>query len=191
MAKSKPVELCNHVMQSGKPCRGVALRNERYCRSHHRTYRLLERERALQDSMSRLSEKLEALDLVGVLLALQHKLEGLQSVFGPYPDVSFTLSFAISRLDEVLQFSRQRALASPQNPLAFPRNPPAPTENPAPSPLESITHLQPVPNQSPTQFHRSQPAPPQSHDHNPPQITHLAQRPKSETPLESIICIKA
>lgn len=52
MAQCKPAPLCNHLMPTGKLCRGVALRDERYCRSHIRNHRLVELDRATPAPLS-------------------------------------------------------------------------------------------------------------------------------------------
>lgn len=113
MAATKPVDLCTHLLPSGKLCRGIALRNERLCRAHIRNHRFLERERQFQLSMQRLGDQLDAMDLPDLLLALGQKLDRISSIVQPYPEARLTLIVAINRLNQ-LKDDESNAYPQPQ-----------------------------------------------------------------------------
>lgn len=99
MATSKPVDLCTHLMPSGKLCRGIALRNERLCRAHIRNHRFQEREWAHNQAMDRLRDELDLMDIPELLQTLQEKLTRITSIVRAYPEARLTLSVTIDRLN--------------------------------------------------------------------------------------------
>ena len=113
MAASKPVALCTHLLSSGKLCRGIAVRSERYCRSHIRNYRLLERARAETEALDRLAAKVACMDLEELLSALHSKLEDLNRAYnlGRFPEVRYLLTVAI---DELCDLKYSESNVSPQ-----------------------------------------------------------------------------
>lgn len=98
MAQCKPAPLCTHLMPTGKLCRGIALRNQRYCRNHIRNYRLVELERQHDDAMFRLRAQLDAMDIPQLLQTLQLKLDRITSIVRAYPEARLTLTTVINRL---------------------------------------------------------------------------------------------
>src|ERR1700739_1399689 len=102
MAASKPVALCTHLLASGKLCRGVALRNERYCRAHIRNQRILVHQRVQHDALQRLSEQTDSMPLDDLLYLLLRKLEAvhLAHSLSRFPEVSCLLVCTINRLIE-------------------------------------------------------------------------------------------
>ena len=102
MAASKPVDLCTHLLASGKLCRGVALRNERYCRAHIRNHRILDHQRVQHDALHRLSEQTDSMPLDDLLYLLLRKLEAvhLAHSLSRFPEVSVLLVCTINRLIE-------------------------------------------------------------------------------------------
>ena len=115
MASAKPVDLCTHLLPSGKLCRGIALRGERLCRSHIRNHRILERERAHQQAMDRLAAELDVLDLPELLLALNEKLSRITSIVRAYPEARLALVIALQRLEETNEQNAAESDTFPQN----------------------------------------------------------------------------
>ncbi|MFZ0662827.1 MAG: hypothetical protein WAM66_09055 [Acidobacteriaceae bacterium] len=102
-------------MPTGKLCRGVALRNERYCRNHIRNYRLAERERQHDDAMSRLSAQLDAMDIPQLLQTLQLKLDRVTSIVRAYPEARLTLTIVINRLQALNDPAHNSELNPPES----------------------------------------------------------------------------
>lgn len=90
-------------MPTGKLCRGVALRNERYCRAHIRNYRLLERDRAQNAALETLSLQLQRMDLSGLLATIKDRLVNLSRscTIVRFPEICYLLTVAIDRLDDL------------------------------------------------------------------------------------------
>jgi hypothetical protein len=103
VAASKPVALCTLVMPSGKRCRAVALRNQSFCRAHSGTHRLCERDRAFNPILERLGDKIAAMDTSELLNFLFHKLGRLPKTLSRFPDIAYTLTATMDRLDEINQ----------------------------------------------------------------------------------------
>jgi hypothetical protein len=103
MAASKPVALCSLVMPSGKPCRAIALRNQRFCRTHSATHRVYERERIHCEILDRLGEKIRAMDTSELLLFLHQKLGRLPKTIKRFPDIGYTLTVTLDRLSEITE----------------------------------------------------------------------------------------
>jgi hypothetical protein len=103
VAATKPAALCTHLMPSGKLCRGIALRNERFCRSHIRNHRFQERTRAENEALEHFLEKVFAMDLLQLLHTLHGRLENLNRAysFSRFPEVRCLLSAAKDRLDDI------------------------------------------------------------------------------------------
>ena len=128
MAKSKPVDLCTHLLASGKLCRGVALRNERYCRAHIRNHRILDHQRVQHDALQRLSEQTDSMPLDDLLYLLLRKLEAvhLAHSISRFPEVSCLLVCTINRLIE----AREQAPDHMTAPLTSPESIAAPQLSP-------------------------------------------------------------
>jgi hypothetical protein len=88
-------------MPSGKLCRGMALRNQRFCRAHSPTPRVAERANSVQNMVERLAVQVAAMNTAELLDFLLQKLERLQKSFNRFPDVRFTLIFALDRIDQI------------------------------------------------------------------------------------------
>lgn len=104
MAQSRPVALCHHLMPTGKLCRGVAVRDDRYCRAHIRNYRQLERDRAQFAAIERLADTVQPMDLAGVLYELSWRLTQLSRCYSitRFPEITYLLAHSIDRLDEFI-----------------------------------------------------------------------------------------
>lgn len=102
MAATKPVDLCTHLFASGKLCRGVALRNERYCRAHIRDHRILDHQRVQHEALQRLSEQTDSMPLDDLLYLLLRKLEAVHLAHSlrQFPEVSVLLVCTINRVIE-------------------------------------------------------------------------------------------
>jgi hypothetical protein len=98
MPPCKPVDLCTQLMPSGKLCRGIALKNERFCRTHIRNHRIAERQRQHDEAIMRLGAELDALELPDLLIALNEKLNRITSIVRAYPEARVALDIAIDRL---------------------------------------------------------------------------------------------
>jgi hypothetical protein len=115
MATSKPVDLCTQLLSSGKLCRGIALKNERFCRAHIRNHRIAERDRQHQEAMDRLGAQLDVLDLPELLLALHEKLNRIRSIVRAYPEARLALIITINRLARLTSLESGEAAEAPQN----------------------------------------------------------------------------
>jgi len=116
MAQSKPAALCSHLMPSGKLCRGVALRNEHYCRSHIRNYRILELDLARNAAIERLALEVRRMDLHDLLVVIKDRLVILSRSYtiARYPEICFLLTVAI---DWLYDARSEESNLSPQVPL--------------------------------------------------------------------------
>jgi len=116
MAQSKPATLCSHLMPSGKLCRGVALRNERYCRSHIRNYRILALDRAQNAAIERLALEVQRMDLYQLLVLIQKRLVTLSRSYtvARFPEICYLLTVAI---DWIYDAKSEESNISPQIPL--------------------------------------------------------------------------
>jgi hypothetical protein len=103
MAACKPAALCTLLMPSGKLCCGVALRNQPFCRAHSSTHRLYERDQALNPILDRLGEKIAAMGTGQLLDFLHQKLVRLPKTLSRFPDIAYTLTVTLDRLDEINQ----------------------------------------------------------------------------------------
>ena len=102
MVQSKPATLCSHLMPSGKLCRGVALRNEHYCRSHIRNYRILELDLARNAAIERLALEVRRMDLHDLLVVIKDRLVILSRSYtiARFPEICFLLTVAIDWLHD-------------------------------------------------------------------------------------------
>ena len=121
MPPTKPVALCTHLLPSGKLCRGIALRNERHCRAHIRTHRLLDRVRVQEEAIDRLVVKVQHMDLRHLLDSLHGKLEDLNRAhnLARFPEIRYLLIVAIDRLYEATHFESNIDLQLELNQFAF------------------------------------------------------------------------
>ena len=103
MAASKPVALCTQLMPSGKLCRGIALKNQRYCRAHIRNHRLSERQRAELAAFDRFAEQVEAMDMSELLHTLHCRLEQLYLAYNisRFPELRCLLNQTMERVAEL------------------------------------------------------------------------------------------
>ena len=115
MAASKPAALCTLIMPSGKRCGGMALRNQRFCWAHIRTHRALERERILGSILDRLGDKIAAMDTGELLNFLHQKLGRLQKTLRRYPEVGYTLTVTLDRIEEIDRMESNLRLQIKQN----------------------------------------------------------------------------
>lgn len=124
-------------MPSGKLCRGVALRNERYCRAHILDHRLLERERQHDEAMFRLRAELDTMDIPELLHTLEARLNRITSIVRAYPEARLTLAATIDRLRDQKSQPRQPnrcdSIANLQHPDRYPDRYP---DQSIPNPLE-------------------------------------------------------
>jgi len=103
MAASKPVALCTQLMPSGKLCRGIALKNQRYCHAHIRNHRLAERQRAELAALDRFAEQVEAMDMSELLHTLHCRLEQLYLAYNisRFPELRCLLNQTMERVAEL------------------------------------------------------------------------------------------
>lgn len=119
MAASKPVALCTLIMPSGRVCRAVALRNQKFCRAHSTTHRIYERDCALNPILDRLGDKIAAMDTSELLFFLGSQLAQLQKTFSKYPHVRYTPSLRRSIASKKLPASNQTRCAKPKRITCF------------------------------------------------------------------------
>ena len=119
MAASKPVALCNHLLPSGKLCRGIAVRNERHCRAHIRNHRQLDRERVQEEAVDHFVAKVEHMDLWKLLDTLHGRLEDLNRAYTlpRFPEIRYLLIVAIDRLYEATHLESNISLQPELNQL--------------------------------------------------------------------------
>jgi hypothetical protein len=94
----KAARLCQYDLPNGKLCRQVALKDEHVCRHHMRTYRHGMYDITHEEAMERLEADLRAMEIPRLLLALQRKLNPIQSVVRAYPEARLALNIALERL---------------------------------------------------------------------------------------------
>jgi hypothetical protein len=107
MATTKPVPLCTLIMPSGNRCGSPALRDQRFCYHHSGSHRLRTREELLGKRLERLGNKLDAMDISELLLFVHHKVESLQKTFNRFPEVRYTLTYTLDRIDELKSFESE------------------------------------------------------------------------------------
>ncbi|HEX5234623.1 MAG TPA: hypothetical protein VFW25_04755 [Silvibacterium sp.] len=90
-------------MPSGRRCRAVALRNQRFCRSHAATHGLYERENIVGPTLDRLAAKAAEMTTDELLGFLHEKLGRLQKTMNRFPDVRYILIAALDRITEITQ----------------------------------------------------------------------------------------
>lgn len=95
------IQLCTHLLPSGKLCQAAALRNERLCRHHIRINRIAERERAHNEAMARLFAQLSAMSFPELLQTLDKKLDRITSIVRAYPEARLTLGVVLERLADL------------------------------------------------------------------------------------------
>jgi hypothetical protein len=124
-------------MPSGKLCRAVSLRDQRYCRAHIRNHRIAERERAHREAMERLGAELDAMNLPELLFTLNRKLDGINSIVRVFPEARLTLVVAINRLNQLADADSayESAPESDMESDAYPELP----SNQLPTTLEGLT----------------------------------------------------
>ena len=101
MAPSKPARQCTLIRPSGKPCGSLALRGKPFCYHHNGNHRSLTRERLLCQRLGRLREKLEAMGTASLVNFLYWKLSTLQKTLIRFPEVAYTLTYTLDRLEEI------------------------------------------------------------------------------------------
>ena len=113
----KPARLCQYDMPNGKLCRQVALKGEQVCRHHMRLFRHDMYEITHREAMERLEAKLNNLDLLDLLSALQYKLTRLQSTVRADPEAQLTLRVALEHLRKRTEAERSFQQFTQQNPM--------------------------------------------------------------------------
>lgn len=104
MAASKPVDLCTHLMPSGKLCRGIALRGQRLCHAHiGDRYHQTKREREQSEALNRLADQLEGMPYLDLLYTLQAKLCSIQSILLPYAEAKLTLHVVLNYVQNLYE----------------------------------------------------------------------------------------
>lgn len=144
MANSKPVDLCTHLLASGKLCRGVALRNERYCRAHIRSHRILDHQRVQHEALQRLSDQTDSMPLDDLLYLLLRKLEAvhLAHSISRFPEVSCLLVCTINRLVRLVETHPDQMTDQMTAQLTSPESIPVPQLSPD-QPLPDLAQLHP------------------------------------------------
>lgn len=112
MAQTKPAPLCNHLMPSGKLCRGVALRGEHYCRFHASGNRLLDRQRAEFAALERLDAQIQRMDLPTLLNTVKVSLVTLNrsQKISRLHELCHLISIAEDRLENALSSSESNTI---------------------------------------------------------------------------------
>jgi hypothetical protein len=100
---------------SGKRCGGVAVRGKRFCCHHTGNHRPLSRERILCERLGRIGEKLDAMDTAELLNFLHQKLGTMTKTCLRFPEVSYTLTYALDRLCEITSLESTLHLFLTQN----------------------------------------------------------------------------
>jgi len=114
MAKSKPVALCTQLMLSGKLCRRIALKDQRYCRAHIRNHRLAERQLAELAALDCFAGQVEVMNISELLNALHRRLENFYlayNIISRFPELRYLLVETMERLGEL---NSQESNADPQ-----------------------------------------------------------------------------
>ena len=101
MAACKPVRLCALVFVSGKRCGSPALRNQLYCYHHAGNHRAYTRDRFLCDRLGRIREKLDAMPASALLNFLHQQLCNLPKTLHRFPEIDFTLTYTLDRIEEI------------------------------------------------------------------------------------------
>ena len=101
MAASKPVRLCALVFVSGKRCGSPALRNQPYCHHHAGNHQAYTRDRYLCDRLGRIREKLDAMPASALLNYLHQQLCTLPKTMHRFPEINFTLTYTLDRIEEI------------------------------------------------------------------------------------------
>jgi len=101
MAASKPVRLCALVFVSGKRCGSPALRNQLYCHHHAGNHQAYTRDRYLCDRLGRIRKKLDAMPASALLNFLHQQLCTLPKTLHRFPEIDFTLTYTLDRIDEI------------------------------------------------------------------------------------------
>jgi hypothetical protein len=101
MAACKPVRLCALVFVSGKRCGSPALRNQPYCYHHAGNHQAYTRDRYLCDRLGRIREKLDAMPASALLNFLHQQLCNLPKTLHRFPEIDFTLTYTLDRIEEI------------------------------------------------------------------------------------------
>jgi hypothetical protein len=101
MAACKPARLCALVFPSGKRCGSIALRNQSYCYHHAGNHQAYSRDRFLCERLGRVREKLDAMPASSLLNFLHQQLCTLPKTMHRFPEVDFTLTYTLDRIDEI------------------------------------------------------------------------------------------
>lgn len=130
MTASKPVALCTYLMPSGKLCRGIALKDQRYCRAHIRNHRLHERQRAENEALDRFIARVAAMDLPELLYTLHHRLEELNRAYSlrRFPEIRSLLIESMERLWKLKPIESDISSQLPQIQMSVPFEQLTPTQ---------------------------------------------------------------
>ena len=101
MAACKPVRLCALIYVSGKRCGSPALRNQPYCYHHADNHQAYTRDRYLCDRLGRIREKLDAMPASALLNFLHQELCKLPKTLHRFPEIDFTLTYTLDRIEEI------------------------------------------------------------------------------------------
>lgn len=101
MAACKPTRLCALVFPSGKRCGSIALRNQSYCYHHAGNHQAYSRDRFLCERLGRVKEKLDAMPASSLLNFLYQQLCTLPKTMHRFPEINFTLTYTLDRIDEI------------------------------------------------------------------------------------------
>ena len=101
MAACKPVRLCALIYVSGKRCGSPALRNQPYCYHHAGNHQAYTRDRYLCDRLGRIREKLDAMPASALLNFLHQELCKLPKTLHRFPEIDFTLTYTLDRIEEI------------------------------------------------------------------------------------------
>lgn len=115
MPGTTPVPQCTLIMTSGKRCGGVAMRGKRFCYHHTGSHRQRSRERILGERLDRLGVKMDAMDTAELLCFLYQKLGTMTKTCLRFPEVGYTLTYALDRLGEVTSLEATLRLFLTQN----------------------------------------------------------------------------
>lgn len=112
--RPKPVRQCALIISAtGRRCGSITLRGQQFCRHHAANHLPLTGERDLRQRLDRITEKLDAMDILQTLDFLREKLVTMQKTLRRFPEVAHTLTYTLDRLE------RARSLKS--NTSRFPQ----------------------------------------------------------------------
>jgi hypothetical protein len=116
-------------MPTGKRCGSPAQRDKAFCYHHLGNHRVFTRERLVCERLDRLGEKLDAMNAAELLNFVHRKLCTLPKTLTRFPEVSYTVTYALDRLSEIAALeSTLRSFVQQNQDFAgmFRRTPPNP-----------------------------------------------------------------